>query len=111
VGRHSSEIQMLPGTVPFLASIEAAATAWEQEFNELISPEYSLRQLSTMLGLDLTARSLDAPLPPLPPIGQIQCNKSRYQLIAKLGGGRGHRTFAGTHGKSPRRVPDVVASA
>ncbi|RBO88966.1 hypothetical protein DFR74_108191 [Nocardia puris] len=70
-----------------------------------------------MLGVDLTAHALDAPLPPLPPIEQIQGNKSRYQLvedlaaeesltvrqlIAKLGGGRGHRTLAGT----PEQVAD-----
>lgn len=70
-----------------------------------------------MLGVDFTAHALDAPLPPLPPIEQIQGNKSRYQLvkdlaaeesltvrqlIAKLGGGRGHRTLAGT----PEQVAD-----
>jgi alkanesulfonate monooxygenase SsuD/methylene tetrahydromethanopterin reductase-like flavin-dependent oxidoreductase (luciferase family) len=64
-----------------------------------------------MVGVDLTAHALDAALPALPPVEQIQGNKSRYQLvkdlaaqesltvrqlIAKLGGGRGHRTFAGT---------------
>ena len=110
-GRNPDDIKILPGIVPFLGSTEAAAAELEQEFTDLISPEYSLRQLSTMLGVDLTAHSLDAPLPPLPPIEQIQGNKSRYQLvkdlagreslsvrqlIAKLGGGRGHRTFAGT---------------
>jgi alkanesulfonate monooxygenase SsuD/methylene tetrahydromethanopterin reductase-like flavin-dependent oxidoreductase (luciferase family) len=97
--------------VPFLGPTEAAAIELEQEFTELIPPEYSLRQLSQMLGIDLTAHSLDAPLPPLPQLADIQGNKSRFQLvkelaehesltvrqlIAKLGGGRGHRTFAGT---------------
>jgi FMN-dependent oxidoreductase (nitrilotriacetate monooxygenase family) len=110
-GRSPSDIKILPGVVPFLGDTESAARAFEQEFTDLISPEYSLRQLSQMLGVDLTAHSLDAPLPALPPIEQIQGNKSRYQLvkdlaaqesltvrqlIAKLGGGRGHRTFAGT---------------
>ncbi len=59
------------------------------------------------------------PLPPLPDIDRIQGNKSRYQLvkdlaesenltvrelIGKLGGGRGHRTFAGT----PEQVADEL---
>ena len=110
-GRSADEVLILPGIVPFLGPTEAAARELEQEFTDLISPDYSLRQLSQMLGIDLTAHALDAPLPPLPPIDQIQGNKSRYQLvkdlagreeltvrqlIAKLGGGRGHRTIAGT---------------
>ncbi|MGU3497268.1 LLM class flavin-dependent oxidoreductase [Mycobacterium sp. C31M] len=110
-GRSADEIKILPGIVAYIGPTESAARELEQEFTELISPEYSLRQLSNMLGVDLTAHALDAPLPPLPPIDQIQGNKSRFQLvkdlateesltvrqlIAKLGGGRGHRTFAGT---------------
>lgn len=110
-GRSADEVKILPGIVPFIGPTEQAAAELEQQFTDLISPEYSLRQLSQMLGVDLTAHALDAPLPVLPPIEQIQGNKSRYQLvkdlassesltvrqlIAKLGGGRGHRTFAGT---------------
>ncbi|OBG87288.1 monooxygenase [Mycobacterium sp. E802] len=110
-GRGADEVKILPGVVPFIGPTEEAALELEQQFTDLISPEYSLRQLSQMLGVDLTAHALDAPLPTLPPIEQIQGNKSRYQLvkdlaagesltvrqlIAKLGGGRGHRTFAGT---------------
>lgn len=110
-GRSADEVKILPGIVPFIGPTEDAALELEQQFTDLISPEYSLRQLSQMLGVDLTAHALDAPLPALPPIEQIQGNKSRYQLvkdlagsesltvrqlIAKLGGGRGHRTFAGT---------------
>ncbi|MEX3645286.1 LLM class flavin-dependent oxidoreductase [Mycolicibacterium porcinum] len=110
-GRSADEVKILPGIVPFIGPTEEAAAELEQQFTDLISPEYSLRQLSQMLGVDLTAHALDAPLPALPPIEKIQGNKSRYQLvkdlassesltvrqlIAKLGGGRGHRTFAGT---------------
>ncbi|ART68157.1 LLM class flavin-dependent oxidoreductase [Mycobacterium dioxanotrophicus] len=116
-GRSADDVLILPGIVPFLGPTAAAARELEQEFTDLISPEYSLRQLSQMLGVDLTAHALDAPLRPLPPIEQIQGNKSRYQLvkdladhealtvrqlIAKLGGGRGHRTIAGT----PEQVAD-----
>jgi FMN-dependent oxidoreductase (nitrilotriacetate monooxygenase family) len=110
-GRSADELKILPGIVAYIGPTEQAALELEQELTDLISPEYSLRQLSNMLGIDLTSHSLDAPLPPLPSIEQIQGNKSRYQLvkdlatqesltvrqlIAKLGGGRGHRTFAGT---------------
>lgn len=117
LGRSADEVKILPGIVPFIGATEAAARDLEQQFTDLISPEYSLRQLSLMVGVDLTTHSLDAPLPPLPPIDRIEGNKSRYQLvkdlatreeltvrqlIAKLGGGRGHRTLAGT----PEQIAD-----
>lgn len=118
-GRDPRSLKILPGIVPFIGDTEAEARSLEQEFTDLISPAYSLRQLSTVLGVDLTEHSLDAPLPPLPPIDRIQGNKSRYQLvkdlaekenltvrqlIGKLGGGRGHRTFAGT----PEQIADEI---
>lgn len=118
-GRRPDDLAILPGIVPFIASTTAEAQALEQEFTELISPDYALRQLSGMLGVDLTDHPLDAPLPPVPPLESIQGNKSRYQLvrdlaegesltvrelIARLGGGRGHRTFAGT----PTQVADEI---
>ena len=118
-GRDPQSLKVLPGIVPFIGETEEEAKALEQEFTDLISPAYSLRQLSNMLGVDLTEHALDAPLPPLPPIEQIQGNKSRYQLvkdlaenegltvrqlIGKLGGGRGHRTFAGT----PEQIADEL---
>jgi alkanesulfonate monooxygenase SsuD/methylene tetrahydromethanopterin reductase-like flavin-dependent oxidoreductase (luciferase family) len=118
-GRDPHSLKVLPGIVPFIGDTEAEAEALEQEFTDLISPAYSLRQLSGMVGVDLTEHALDAPLPPLPPIDRIQGNKSRYelvknlaesegltvrQLIGKLGGGRGHRTFAGT----PEQIADEL---
>ena len=110
-GRSADELRVLPGLVPFIAGTRAEALALEQEFTDLISPDYALRQLSSLLGVDLTEHALDAPLPPLPSESEIEGGKSRFtlvkelaereeltvrQLIGKLGGGRGHRTFAGT---------------
>ncbi|MFC6010598.1 LLM class flavin-dependent oxidoreductase [Nocardia lasii] len=118
-GRAEHELKVLPGLVPFIADTVEEAKALEQEFTDLISPDYALRQLSTMLGVDLTAHALDAPLPPLPAESDIEGGKSRFtlvkelaenedltvrQLIGKLGGGRGHRTFAGT----PEQVADEL---
>ncbi|WP_072804191.1 LLM class flavin-dependent oxidoreductase [Rhodococcoides yunnanense] len=118
-GRRPEHLKVLPGIVPYLASTEAEAIALEAEFTDLISPEYSLRQLSWMLGTDLSTHSLDSPLPELPPIDKIRGNKSRYQLVKNLaesgdltvrqligllGGGRGHRTFAGT----PEQLADDI---
>lgn len=64
-----------------------------------------------MFNVDLTELPLDAPLPDLPPESEIEGQKSRStlvrqlaandnlttrELLGKLGGGRGHRTIAGT---------------
>ncbi|MEV6769468.1 LLM class flavin-dependent oxidoreductase [Nocardia sp. NPDC051030] len=118
-GRSADELKVLPGLVPFIADTEAEARALEQEFTDLISPDYALRQLSALLGVDLTEHALDAPLPPLPDESEIEGGKSRFtlvkelaekeeltvrQLIGKLGGGRGHRTFAGT----PEQIADEL---
>ncbi|PXX64285.1 FMN-dependent oxidoreductase (nitrilotriacetate monooxygenase family) [Nocardia tenerifensis] len=120
-GRAADELKVLPGLVPFIADTTEEAQALEQEFTDLISPDYALRQLSTMLGVDLTEHALDGPLPPLPSESDIETHKSRFtlvkelaanenltirQLIGKLGGGRGHRTFAGT----PTQIADELQS-
>ncbi|MFB7715973.1 LLM class flavin-dependent oxidoreductase [Nocardia sp. NPDC056100] len=120
-GRSADELKVLPGLVPFIADTEEQAKALEQEFTDLISPDYALRQLSSLLGIDLTEHALDAPLPPLPPESEIEGGKSRFtlvkelaekeqltvrQLIGKLGGGRGHRTLAGT----PEQIADDLQS-
>ncbi|WP_327138973.1 LLM class flavin-dependent oxidoreductase [Nocardia sp. NBC_01327] len=120
-GRSADELKVLPGLVPFIAETEEQARALEQEFTDLISPDYALRQLSSLLGIDLTEHALDAPLPPLPEESEIQGGKSRFtlvkelaekeeltvrQLIGKLGGGRGHRTLAGT----PVQIADDLQS-
>lgn len=119
-GRSPDDVKILPGVVPYLASTEAEARVLEAEFTDLISPEYSLKQLSRMLGVEIPVTSLDDLLPTLPPIEEIQGNKSRYQLVKNLaetqdltvrqligllGGGRGHRTFAGT----PEQLADDIA--
>lgn len=118
-GRGADELKVLPGLVPYIADTEAEAQALEREFTDLISPDYALRQLSSQLGIDLTDHPLDEPLPPLPAEADIEGGKSRFtlvkdlatregltvrQLIGKLGGGRGHRSVAGT----PEQIADEL---
>ncbi|WP_216912000.1 LLM class flavin-dependent oxidoreductase [Nocardia noduli] len=120
-GRSADELKVLPGLVPYIADTEEEAKALEQEFTDLISPDYALGQLSRLVGVDLTQHALDAPLPPLPEVTEFEGNKSRFslvkelaenenltvrQLIGKLGGGRGHRSFAGT----PTQIADELQS-
>ncbi|WP_109528156.1 MULTISPECIES: LLM class flavin-dependent oxidoreductase [Nocardia] len=120
-GRSADDLKVLPGLVPYIADTEEEAKALEQEFTDLISPDYALGQLSRLVGVDLTQHALDAPLPPLPEVTDFEGNKSRFslvkelaenenltvrQLIGKLGGGRGHRSFAGT----PTQIADELQS-
>ncbi|MDA0183039.1 LLM class flavin-dependent oxidoreductase [Solirubrobacter phytolaccae] len=118
-GRHPDAIKILPGIVPVLGATEAEARALERELDELIVPAYGLKQLSSFFGVDLSGAALDGPLPEVPAESEIEGTKSRATLVAelarresltvreligKLGGGRGHRTFAGT----PEQVADTI---
>ncbi|MFF2885857.1 LLM class flavin-dependent oxidoreductase [Paenibacillus sp. NPDC057967] len=110
-GRTPDQLLILPGICPIIGATESEAKEKEQEINELTVPEYGLNQLSNMLGVDLFTYPLDGPLPELPKLEDINGNKSRFQLVVdlaerekltirqllhRLAGGRGHRTFAGT---------------
>jgi FMN-dependent oxidoreductase (nitrilotriacetate monooxygenase family) len=119
-GRDPNGIKILPGLVPVIGATEAEALEREQELERLIKPEYAKRQLAETLRLKPEDLELDGYLPAdLPSEDAIQGAKSRYtltvqlarrenltvrQLIARLGGGRGHRTFAGT----PEQVADAM---
>jgi FMN-dependent oxidoreductase (nitrilotriacetate monooxygenase family) len=109
--RRKQDIVILPGVVPYLGSTEAEAQAREQEFTDHINPAHGLLQISRIFGVDLTGADLDEPLPEVPFEDDIEGHKSRStlisnlangenltvrQLLGKLGGGRGHRTFTGT---------------
>jgi FMN-dependent oxidoreductase (nitrilotriacetate monooxygenase family) len=119
LGRDPDGVKILPGIVPVLGSTEAEARALERALEEAIVPAYGLRQLSAFFGIDMTGVELDAPLPPLPGEDEIEAQKSRFtlvvelarresltvrQLLGRLGGGRGHRTFTGT----PEQVADTL---
>jgi FMN-dependent oxidoreductase (nitrilotriacetate monooxygenase family) len=118
-GRTPDQLKILPGICPIIGGTEAEALALEDELTGLQVPEYGLQQLSGMLGTDLGGLPLDGPLPELPEEQDINGNKSRFtlvaelarreqltirQLIARLGGGRGHRVFAGT----PEQIADQL---
>jgi FMN-dependent oxidoreductase (nitrilotriacetate monooxygenase family) len=119
-GRDPGHVKILPGIVPVIAATEAEAREREAELNRLIRPEYALPQLAELLGVDPADLRLDAELPAgLPEEEQIEGAKSRRTLvvnlarrerltvrevIARLGGGRGHLTFAGT----PVQVADAI---
>jgi len=120
LGRDPDSIKILPGIVPALGSTEREALALEAELEQLIKPEYARRQLAQILRVEPESLDLDRELPAdLPSEDHIESQKSRYtlvvslarrerltvrQLLGRLGGGRGHRTFAGT----PEQVADAI---
>ncbi|QRY43814.1 LLM class flavin-dependent oxidoreductase [Mycolicibacterium boenickei] len=119
-GRDPDTIKILPGIVPVIGSTEAEAAAKDRELDEAIVPEYAHRQLASTLRIPLERLELDRELPDdLLPEDAVEGAKSRYtlivelarrerltvrQLIGRLGGGRGHRTFTGT----PEQVADTI---
>ncbi|MEU9268236.1 LLM class flavin-dependent oxidoreductase [Streptomyces sp. NPDC048251] len=121
-GRDPEHIKVLPGIVPVIGSTEAEARANEQVLEDHIVHTHGVQRLEQLLQLEPGALELDAELPAdLPPESAIEGAKSRYtlvvelarrerltvrQLIGRLGGGRGHLTFAGT----PERVADAIES-
>ncbi|MFZ4236254.1 LLM class flavin-dependent oxidoreductase [Streptomyces murinus] len=119
-GRNPGHLKVLPGIVPVLGSTEAEARAAEQVLEDHIVPEHGLRRLEGLLQLAPGDLELDRELPAeLPPESAVEGAKSRYtlvvelarrerltvrQLIGRLGGGRGHQTFAGT----PEQIADRI---
>ena len=111
-GRDPAGLLVLPGIVPVIGATEAEAREKEEELDRLIRPEYAREQLARTLRLAPEDLPLDRELPAdLPGEDEIEGAKSRYtlivelarrerltvrQLIGRLGGGRGHRTFSGT---------------
>jgi FMN-dependent oxidoreductase (nitrilotriacetate monooxygenase family) len=111
-GRRPDQVLVLPGIVPVIGDTEAEARELDAELDRLIAPEYALVQLARTLGISPDRLSLDEPLPAdLPSEEEIEGAKSRRtlivdwarrdrltvrELIGRLGGGRGHRTFTGT---------------
>ncbi|WP_433789351.1 LLM class flavin-dependent oxidoreductase [Actinoplanes sp. CA-252034] len=120
LGRDPDGIKILPGIVPIIGDTPAEARELEAELERLISPEYGRAQLAERFNLTPADLPLDEPLPDdLPTEDEIEGAKSRFtlivdlarresltvrQLIGRLGGGRGHRTFAGT----PHQVADTI---
>ncbi|MFS0703679.1 LLM class flavin-dependent oxidoreductase [Cellulomonas sp. 179-A 9B4 NHS] len=111
-GRDPGQVLVLPGIVPVIGATEAEAREKEEELDRLIRPEHAREQLARTLRVAPEDLPLDRELPAdLPSEDEIEGAKSRYtlivelarrerltvrQLIGRLGGGRGHRTFSGT---------------
>ncbi|MGQ4273886.1 LLM class flavin-dependent oxidoreductase [Terrihabitans sp. B22-R8] len=120
LGRRPEHIKVLPGLSPFIGSTEREAQLLEDEFNDLIQPEFSLHQLRQMIGIDLSSFDLDGPFPRhLLDLEGTIASASRFQLVVdilnreeltirqlinRLAGARGHFVKAGT----PEQIADHI---
>jgi FMN-dependent oxidoreductase (nitrilotriacetate monooxygenase family) len=119
-GRNPDHLKVLPGVVPVLGGTEEEALRLERELDDLMVHEHALHQLAEQIGIPAQDIDLDGPLPDrVRATDEIEGNRSRYeltlemahrenltvrQLLNRLGGGRGHRTFAGT----PDQLADTI---
>jgi N-acetyl-S-(2-succino)cysteine monooxygenase len=119
VGRNPDHVKILPGLVPVIGGTEEEARKREQDLAEWQVPAYGLLQLSQFLGQEVTEAELDRPLRDLGNVQSVQGHQSRFQvvtelarrdnltvrqLLVRLGGGRGHRTFTGT----PEQIANTI---
>ncbi|WP_413712259.1 LLM class flavin-dependent oxidoreductase [Rhizobium sp. Rhizsp82] len=116
-GRHADDLKVMPGIFPVVGRTIAEAEEKFEQIQELIHPAVGLALLSGMTGgVDLSAYSLDGPVPPLP---ETNASKSRQrllldlahrenltirQLYLRIAGARGHRQIVGT----PAQIADEM---
>ncbi|MFC6153088.1 LLM class flavin-dependent oxidoreductase [Nocardioides yefusunii] len=117
-GRNPDHLKILPGIVTVLGGTEAEAKAKAEALDDLIVLDHAHEQLARAVGLPIEQVPLDAPLPSAVRAPD-ETTGSRYQLtldlarrenltvrqlLRRLGGGRGHRVFAGT----PEQIADQI---
>lgn len=119
-GRNPDHIKILPGLVPIVGSTEEEARSVARRLDDLVVLERPLAVLAEQIGVPVEEIDLDAPLPTdIRPVEEIEGNRARYELVVslarregltvrelllRLGGGRGHRTYVGT----PEQVADTI---
>ncbi|MGY1745419.1 LLM class flavin-dependent oxidoreductase [Blastococcus sp. SYSU D00695] len=120
-GRDPELLKILPGVVPVVGDTETEARALAAELDDLLVWDHGLAQLSGILTVPLGHADLDRRVTDLdlPDADRVNGNRSRFELvvdlgrdeqltvrqvIARLGGGRGHRTVTGT----PEQVADTL---
>ena len=121
-GRDPSQVLILPGLSPMIASTEAEAHRMAREVNDLTDPEVGRKRLSNRFGgHDFSHLPLDRPLSPedFPDPDTVEAARSRTevilnlvrrerltlrQLLGYLAGARGHFVAAGT----PEQIADLI---
>jgi alkanesulfonate monooxygenase len=116
-GRNPDHMKILPGLSTVVGRTEAEAVERHEYLQSLIHPIVAREILSTVLGgIDLSAYSLDDPLPDLP---QSNASQSTFQYVTEMAR-RENLTIrqtalrvAGARGKSvvrgsPRQIADIM---
>ena len=121
-GRDPRDVLVLPGIVPYIGATEQEARELAKQFDDLRVPEYGLRQLAWNFETDPAVFVLDEPLPDaILARPKLEGSQSRSdliielavreqltvrQILARLGGGRGHFEVVGT----PDQVADTIVA-
>lgn len=119
-GRDPDGVIVLPGIVPYLGSTEREAQELAQRLNDLRVPAYGIRALAKVFEARPEDFELDAPLPASilarPTLEGAQSRADLIielaereqltvrQVLARLGGGRGHFELVGT----PDRIAETI---
>ena len=118
-GREADVPVVMPGIAPVIGSTEAEARRLARELNELQLVESGVSQLSDLLDVDVSELDPNRPIPAglLPREEELTDHRFALitdlairerltvrQIIARLGGGRGHRTVVGT----PEQIADSM---
>ncbi|MBG6215185.1 FMN-dependent oxidoreductase (nitrilotriacetate monooxygenase family) [Cryobacterium sp. CAN_C2] len=118
-GRNPENVSIMPGLVTYVGSTEAEARTKQAKVDALLPAEQSLAQLSVFVQEDCSGWELDAPVPPLAPLGDFSGPQGRYatilrlieaeqptvrQLLGRLAAGGGHCTMLGT----PEQIADQI---
>jgi len=117
-GRSADEIKVMPGVMTVVGRTRAEAEDKYEKLQELIHPEFGLKQLSSYFGFDLSKFPLDGPVPE-PKYADAERgrlavmmdlvkreNLTLGQLMRRVIGQRAHRTVCGT----PVEIADALQS-
>ncbi|MFT3877356.1 MAG: LLM class flavin-dependent oxidoreductase [Propioniciclava sp.] len=119
-GRDPDTVLVLPGIVPIIGATEKEAAALAAQLDDLRVPEFGLQILAHVLEADPSELVLDQGLPPsvtqrthregfdsrsrlVIDLAQREQLTVR-QILARLGGGRGHHVVVGT----PAQIADTI---
>jgi FMN-dependent oxidoreductase (nitrilotriacetate monooxygenase family) len=115
-GRDPNSIKVMPGVSPIVADTEEEARAIIEKLGQFADPVTALRILSERIGHDLSAYSLDDPVPAFPPSTKMQGHSVNLARMAKeynmtlrqlrdyASAAQGHRLIWGT----PERIADEL---